>query len=109
MPTRPIVELEVALLGSGVLAARGKLPDERKLAIVLGVDRARLAFRLANHRRELAHTSTECLGEVGVLRRRPLQSGPIGNELVKVGIGVSAVALGGLLRLAQTVLDRVVD
>ena len=28
---------------------------------------------------------------------------------MKVGIGVSAVALGGLLRLAQTVLDRVVD
>ena len=44
MPTRPIVELEVALLGSGVLAARGKLPDEWKLAVVAVIDRARLAL-----------------------------------------------------------------
>ena len=36
MPARPIVELEVALLGSGALAARGKLPDEWKLAVVAG-------------------------------------------------------------------------
>jgi hypothetical protein len=34
MPTRPVVELKVALLGSGVLAARGKLQDERELAVV---------------------------------------------------------------------------
>src|SRR5262245_20664872 len=99
MPARAVVELEVALLRSGVLAARRKLQDERKLAVVLGVDRARLAFRLADHRRELLHTSTERLGEVGVLRRRPLESGPIGNELVEIRVGIGAVALGGLPRL----------
>src|SRR6516162_7044377 len=57
MPTRPIVELEVALLGRGVLAPRGKLPDERKLAVVAVIDRLRLAFRLGDHRRKLSHTS----------------------------------------------------
>ena len=100
MPTRPIVKFEVALLGSGVLAALGKLLDERKLAVVADIDRARFVFRLADHCRERAQTHAVQSAEVDPFGRFSVEPGPGRHQLMKVGIGVSAVALGSLHRLS---------
>jgi len=75
MPTRPVVEHEVALPGCGVLAARGKLLDERKLAVIAVIKRARFTVRLANHRRKSAYTGAERFGEVDGLGRLPIEPG----------------------------------
>src|SRR5262245_11694114 len=64
MPTGPTVKFEVALLRSSVLAALGKLLDERKLAVVAVIDRARLVLRLADHCRKRAQTHAVQSAEV---------------------------------------------
>ena len=71
-----------------------------ELAVVAVIDRARFVFRLADHCREHAQAHAVQSAEVDPFGRFSVEPGPGRHQLMKVGIGVSAVALGSLHRLS---------
>src|SRR5262249_33892942 len=75
MAAGAVVEREITGAADGALAQLGELRYKGGLAVILLVDRARLALGLADHRCEFAYAGAECLGEIGALRSLAIPPG----------------------------------
>src|SRR6185437_14371698 len=87
----------------------GKLINKRQPAVISIVDRPRVGLALIDHGSELAHAGAERLSKVGILCRFPFQTRELGDERMKISVGIVAIALDGPLRSCQLVARSVVD
>src|SRR6516225_8583092 len=90
-----VVEYGVANPYGIVLHGARQLPHERQANVILCVDGLRLGQPLADHFGKLLHPGAVDLSEVDSLRHVAIESGHLGDESMKVGVGVVAVQLGG--------------
>ena len=102
MPARAVVEHRVAKLARPRPArSRDSCHTNGRRLSYCAIDGLRLGQRLADHLGKLLHAGAVDLGEVDCLRHVAIEAGHLGDDGVKVGVGIAAVELGGFLGARQ--------